>query len=189
MFRRCLILVLRYVDIPLSFLFVLWFVSGIAMIYVGGMAALSPEERLEHLPELDLSEVRLTPAEAASRALSDTPNRVTLLSVLRRPAYRVDRTTIFADDGTTLERLDRAAAQSVATRLVGTSENAVRFVRTVDRPDQWTLQLSRALPRVLASLSPAARRSRAVHHTIAHGDVSAYSSKKRSIDSSAVGRR
>ena len=45
--RRLLIVVHRYLGIPLSFLFVLWFVSGIAMIYVGGMPSLSPEERLE----------------------------------------------------------------------------------------------------------------------------------------------
>jgi uncharacterized iron-regulated membrane protein len=110
------------------------------------MPTLSPEERLEHLPALDLSAVRLTPAEAASRALSDMPGRVTLLSVLDRPAYRVDGTTVFADDGATLEPLDRGTAQLVAARFVGTSEGAVRFVRTVDRPDQWTLVLSRELP-------------------------------------------
>ena len=63
-----------------------------------------------------------------------------------RPAYRVDGTTVFADDGTTLEPLDRATAQSVAAHFVGASEGAVRFVRTVDRPDQWTLVLSRSLP-------------------------------------------
>jgi uncharacterized iron-regulated membrane protein len=36
-FRRALILTHRYLGIPLSVLFVLWFVTGIAMIYVGGM--------------------------------------------------------------------------------------------------------------------------------------------------------
>ena len=33
--RRFLILLHRYLGIPLSFLFVIWFASGIAMIYVG----------------------------------------------------------------------------------------------------------------------------------------------------------
>src|SRR5262245_57925608 len=110
--RKLLILTHRYLGIPLSFLFVLWFVSGIAMIYVGGMPTLSPEERLQHLPELDLSAVRLTPAEAARAAYTDTPDRVTLLSVLERPAYRVDGTTIFADDGAALDPLDQATARS-----------------------------------------------------------------------------
>ena len=35
--QRSLILLHRYLGIPLSFVFVLWFVSGIAMIYAGGM--------------------------------------------------------------------------------------------------------------------------------------------------------
>jgi uncharacterized iron-regulated membrane protein len=144
--RRLLIIVHRYLGIPLSFVFVLWFVSGVAMIYVGGMPALSPEERLEHLPELDLSAVRVTPAEAARLAYADAPTRATLLSVLDRPAYRIDGTTIFADDGAALEPLDRAKAQAVAARFVGADEGAVRFERTVDRPDQWTLVLGRALP-------------------------------------------
>ena len=35
--RRAIILTHRYLGIPLSVVFVLWFVTGIAMIYVGGM--------------------------------------------------------------------------------------------------------------------------------------------------------
>src|SRR5512138_717040 len=66
--RRTLILVHRYLGIPLSLLFVLWFVTGIAMMYVGGMPALDPTARLERLPSLDLAAVRLTPAEAAAKA-------------------------------------------------------------------------------------------------------------------------
>jgi uncharacterized iron-regulated membrane protein len=140
-----LILIHRYLGIPLSFLFVIWFASGIAMIYVGGMPALSPEERLAHLPELDLSAVRLSPGEAAERS-GAAGRRVTLLPVLGRPAYRIDGTTVFADDGAELEPLDRDGARAVAARFVGASEADVEFVRTVDRPDQWTLVLSRALP-------------------------------------------
>jgi hypothetical protein len=67
---RSLILVHRYLGIPLSFLFVIWFVSGIGMIYVGGMPTLTPQARLERLPPLDLAAVRLTPSAAAARAES-----------------------------------------------------------------------------------------------------------------------
>jgi len=144
--RRFLILVHRYLGIPLSFLFVVWFASGIAMIYVGGMPALSAEERLAHLPELDLAAVRISPAEAAKRALDESPAEARLLTVLGRPAYRFDGATVFADDGDALPPLDRAAARAVAARFVGASDDQVLFVRTVERPDQWTLQLGRALP-------------------------------------------
>jgi hypothetical protein len=148
--RKILIPVHRYLGIPLSFLFVLWFVSGIAMIYVGGMPQLSEEERLEHLPELDLAAVRLTPSEALARAELGAPGEVTLLPVLGRPAYRFGgrggATTVFADTGELLEAVDIEAERTIAARFAGVPDSAVRFVRTVERPDQWTLIMSRALP-------------------------------------------
>ena len=69
MLRRVLILTHRYLGIPLSVVFVLWFVTGIAMIYVGGMPTLSAQARLERLPPLDLGAVRHTAAEAAAVGL------------------------------------------------------------------------------------------------------------------------
>ena len=74
--RRALILTHRYLGIPLSVLFVLWFVTGIAMIYVGGMPSLSAQARLERLPPLDLAAVRYTPAEAAALAASGFGQRL-----------------------------------------------------------------------------------------------------------------
>lgn len=144
--RRFLILLHRYLGIPLSFLFVVWFASGIAMIYVGGMPSLTPAERLEHLAELDLAAVRITPAEAAKRALDESPAEITLHTVLGRPAYRIDGETVFADDGAELEPLERDAARQVAASFSNEPEGSVRHVRTVTRPDQWTLQLGRELP-------------------------------------------
>ena len=44
--RTFLILTHRYLGIPLSFVFVVWFVSGIVMMYAGGMPSLTPEARL-----------------------------------------------------------------------------------------------------------------------------------------------
>src|ERR1044071_9055580 len=98
--RRFLILLHRYLGIPLSFLFVLWFASGIAMIYVGGMPALSPEQRLEHLP------------------------------VLGRPAYWIDGETVFADDGESLAPLERETAREVAAKFSSAPLRSVRFMRT-----------------------------------------------------------
>src|SRR5215831_14215824 len=114
--RRLLILTHRYLGIPLSLLFVVWFASGIAMIYVGGMPALSAEQRLERLPGLDVAAVKVTPEDAAKRALDESPERVTLLTVLGRPAYRIDDATVFADDGETLAPLERDAARAVAAK-------------------------------------------------------------------------
>jgi hypothetical protein len=148
-FRRALILTHRYLGIPLSVLFVLWFVTGIAMMYVGGMPALSAQARLERLPELDLAEVRYTPAEAAGQAASGF-GRASLTTVLDRPAYRFaspyGAATVFADTGEPLDGIDVETARAVAARFVGVPESDVELERTVERPDQWTLQLGRDLP-------------------------------------------
>jgi hypothetical protein len=147
--RRAIILTHRYLGIPLSAVFVLWFLTGIAMIYVGGMPSLSPQARLEHLQPLDLAAVRYSPAEAAARAASGF-GRVSLLSVLGRPAYRFaspyGSSTIFADTGDALEEIDVATAERVAAAFVGAAPEAVALVATLERPDQWTLQLGRDLP-------------------------------------------
>ena len=147
--RRILILVHRYLGIPLSLLFVLWFVTGIAMMYVGGMPALDPTARLERLPSLDLAAVRLTPAEAAAKAERGF-GQVKLTTVLDRPAYRFESrygsATVFADDGTTLPRVDVETAKSVAAKFLSANAKDLSLLETVDRPDQWTLLLGRDLP-------------------------------------------
>ncbi len=87
--RRWLIWTHRYVGIPISPLFVLWFVSGVVMMYTGGMPELTPAARIEHRAALDLLRVRLTPAAAAERGrVPQPPARAKLLSVMGRPAYR-----------------------------------------------------------------------------------------------------
>ncbi len=147
--RRALILTHRYLGIPLSVLFVLWFVTGIAMIYVGGMPTLSAQARLERLPALDVAAVRYTPAEAAERAASGF-GRIALTTVLDRPAYRFaspyGAATVFADTGEALDEIDVDTARGVAAAFVGARDSDVELVRTVERPDQWTLQLGRELP-------------------------------------------
>ena len=66
-FRKSLILIHRYLGIVLSLLFLVWFISGIGMMYAKGMPRLTPELRLLRLPAIDLAKIRLTPTEAAAR--------------------------------------------------------------------------------------------------------------------------
>ena len=149
-FRKIVIVLHRYLGIPLSFLFVIWFVSGIAMIYVGGMPTLSPQARLEQLPALDLAAVRLTASEARERAEWRGPAQTTLLSVLDRPAYRFSAgagtVTVFADSGELLDVVDVETARGIAARFVGAALGEVELERTVEAVDQWTLVLRRELP-------------------------------------------
>jgi hypothetical protein len=147
--RRFVILVHRYLGIALGALFVLWFATGIAMIYVGGMPTLSQQTRLERLPTLDLAAVRTGPVEAAAVAASGF-GRATLTTVLDRPAYRFaspyGSATVFADDGTPLDEIDVDTARGVAAAFVGAAAADVEWLETLERVDQWTLQMSRALP-------------------------------------------
>ena len=147
--RRALILTHRYLGIPLSVLFVLWFVTGIAMIYVGGMPTLSAQSRLERLPALDVAAVRFTPVEAAERAASGF-GRAVLTTVLDRPAYRFaspyGSATVFADTGEALDEIDVDTARGVAAKFVDAPPSSVELIRIVERPDQWTLQAGRDMP-------------------------------------------
>ena len=145
--RKWLILVHRYLGIPLSLLFVVWFASGIVMMYTGDMPRLTPRLRLERLADLDLSRVRLTPAEAVDRAgVWRWPERASLLMVMDRPAYRFDESTVFADTGERLDAIGRADARTVASGFSGLPEERLRHAGTLTRPDQWTLTYGGSLP-------------------------------------------
>src|ERR1700682_5772656 len=65
----------RYLGLGYCLLFAVWFLSGIVLLYVR-MPELREADRLAHLPQLDLSALRLAPTEAFARAgLSRTPSR------------------------------------------------------------------------------------------------------------------
>src|SRR5918993_3341578 len=57
----------RWLGIAGCVLFVAWFVSGIVMMYAR-MPGMANEERLARAAVLDLSAVRLSPADAAEKA-------------------------------------------------------------------------------------------------------------------------
>lgn len=148
--RRWLIVIHRYLGIVLSSLVVLWFASGIVMIYAGDMPNLAPPLRLARAVDLDPSRVTLGPADAARRAnLSGPPEAATLLSVLDRPAYRFLNgqtvTIVFADTGERLTRLSLAECRRLASRFAGVSSGQVEYVAMLTRPDQWTL-VDRRMP-------------------------------------------
>jgi uncharacterized iron-regulated membrane protein len=140
--RKLLILSHRYLGIVVAAFAVMWFATGITMMYVGGMPRLTPERRLASLPEIDLSQVKLTVADAAARAEYDPPPTATLVNVMNRPAYRFgqpDPITVFADTGEFLAPIDAGAARRVAADFMRVPETRVAFVETILDTDQWTL--------------------------------------------------
>ena len=78
--RKLLILTHRYLGIALSLLFVVWFASGITMMYAGGMPRLSSDERIERLRgRRSATAIRLTPPQASEKAAGGRA-RTTLLT-------------------------------------------------------------------------------------------------------------
>ena len=142
--RRALIVSHRYLGIVLSLMAIMWFATGITMMYVGGMPRLTPQLRLERMPSLDLSRVTLSPAEAAENI--DGGGRAQLLTVMDRPAYRIGGTTVFADTGEVLEEASLRQSRTVAARFMQLPEDRISHVATLTKTDQWTLGQGRALP-------------------------------------------
>jgi hypothetical protein len=156
-FRKWLILIHRYLGIALGLFFIVWFVSGVGMMYAGAMPTLSPEERLARMPAIDWNRVRLTPADAAERAsLKRGGGRVVLLTVNGRPVYRFTgggRTTVTADTGDVVDDATEADALVIAARFMNLDRAALRHAGVLTEPDQWTIGNRRQMPlhKILAS--------------------------------------
>ena len=63
--KRLLIFAHRWLGVALSIIFMLWFVSGIVMMY-WTYPSVAPRDRLERAPRVDASAIKLSP-EAAQR--------------------------------------------------------------------------------------------------------------------------
>lgn len=140
--KRFLYLLHRWTGVGFAILFLLWFASGIIMMYVE-FPELTPPERYAHLPDLNLAAVAVTPDEALANLPPEAANvtALELATVLGRPAYLVttafgQRYSLFADDGTLVRHINPEAAGEAASAFVGGA--AVRGVRQIDL-DQWSV--------------------------------------------------
>src|SRR3954464_7865188 len=85
--KRALIVVHRWLGVALSVLFLLWFPSGIVMMY-WQFPDVSTRDRIEHAPPLDPATIKLTPGEAFARLDADPPpTGVRLDTFDGRPVY------------------------------------------------------------------------------------------------------
>lgn len=168
--RAWLILIHRYLGIALSLLFLVWFVSGIAMIYARDMPGLTPQSRLARLPAIDLDRVRLTAGQAAARAdRAGRPGPTMLLSVQGHPAYRFTgppAATVFADTGDIMSPVSERESLEIAARFMSVAPNLVRYVRRLDTADQWTITQRRQLPLHQIAVDDRARTELYVSETL-----------------------
>src|SRR5215831_9187490 len=152
--RRSLIVVHRWVGVVLAVLFMLWFSSGIVMMY-WSYPSVGEKDRLARALTLRAADIRVSVEQAyASLKRDEAPSQVLLTSFDGRPVYRFDGgnpndadapSMVYADDGTvqrevTPEMVDRAAALWLHKSLDDARTS------TVDSADQWTLGQRLAFP-------------------------------------------
>lgn len=152
MIRRLLILAHRYIGIPMSVVFVVWFLSGIVMIYTGGMPELDSAERLRGLGPVDVAALELSPAAAAEAAgIDGGVSGLSLQNLLGRPAWRITSgfgaaRTVFADTGESFRGASIGDGQREVARFVGAPVDSVHFAGTLEQADQWTIVVAGDLP-------------------------------------------
>ena len=137
--KRFLIFVHRWLGIALCVLFLIWFPSGIAMMY-WGYPDVTVADRLERAPALEPGSVRLSAAEAyATLGLDGSPDRVQLASFDGRPVYRFAEGTVYADTGEEQVEVSTLMVRRIASAWTGQSVQAATVER-VEEVDQWTVQ-------------------------------------------------
>jgi hypothetical protein len=141
--RKALIYTHRWAGIVLTLVFVIWFVSGIVFVYVG-MPTLPAEERLLRMEPLDLTALRMTPAEAAASVGLDEPSRVRIAMDNGRPVYRLQSGSqwrmVYADTGAPLRGMNADEAMALMRRFAPEHANTLRYESHLTDSDQWTLQ-------------------------------------------------
>jgi hypothetical protein len=140
--RKLLIYSHRWLGIFVGAVFVAWCISGVILMYAG-VPHLTAGERLMRLPPLDLSGIRVTPAEAAAQ-FKDPPRRLRISMHGDRPVYRFNTgrvfgrwTLVYADTGTPVEPLDRDAALAWLRGYLP-EHRTLRYDAYLERPDTYT---------------------------------------------------
>src|SRR5258707_1223704 len=86
--KRAAIFLHRWMGVALSLIFLMWFSSGIVMMY-WSFPEVSARDRLERWPLLNAATVKLSPAQAfAVLQRGNPPSQVLLNSFDGRPVYR-----------------------------------------------------------------------------------------------------
>ena len=156
MLTRSAIFVHRWLGVTLCLFFLLWFPSGIGMMY-WDFPSVSAADRLDRSPALDPSAIRLSPAEAyAVIGQPPAPSHVRLNTFDGRPVYRFragrEESLVYADTGERQRAATPALAARVASAWVGQPAATAGF-STLDDADQWTVQGSVLAQRPMSKFS------------------------------------
>ena len=141
---RVLVYSHRWLGIVLGALFIVWFLSGIVMMYAR-MPELDPAERLARLAAINPSFIRVSPASW----LEGEASRIGLSSLEGRPVFRITAEgksrTVFADTGDEVPVVDAEQALRIARAFAG-GHVAARYESRLDDADQWTFGVRGSMP-------------------------------------------
>jgi hypothetical protein len=138
----------RWLGIAGGLLFIVWFSSGVAMMYVR-MPEVTVDERLARSAAIDPSTIHVTPGDAAQVAGVSSSASVQLTMLGARPVYRFSGrtpTTVFADRAERHTTPSPEDAIAVARTFVPRHAASLRYDQLIDVADQWTLQSRADLP-------------------------------------------
>jgi PepSY-associated TM region len=140
--KKTLIFVHRWMGMALCLLFLLWFASGIVMMY-WDYPGVTAADRLQRLPPLDASRIRLSLLEAYARlGLKRPVNQAFLTTFDGRPAYRFrtgrEQELVFADDAAVSLEYPPELALRIAAQWSGQPPSATRMALLTEE-DQWTV--------------------------------------------------
>lgn len=141
--RKALIFVHRWLGLAFCLLFVMWFLSGIVMMY-SDYPGIDAKERLTKAETLRPEAIRLSPAEAYSITRSgQPPNQVSLAMLLGHPVYRFRSrrsvSIVYADSGDAPRWIAQADAGKIAENWIRKPAGTARFEGALMEADQWTL--------------------------------------------------
>jgi hypothetical protein len=141
--KRSLILIHRWLGVTLCVVFLLWFPSGIGMMY-WDFPSVSQADRLDRSPSLDPATIKLSASEAFAKLGADgAPGQVRLNSFDGRPVYRFGgrggQQVVYADTGEEQLEVPREMVHRVASAWTGQPVSAAA-VEEITEVDQWTVQ-------------------------------------------------
>ena len=133
----------RWLGIFGGLLFIVWFGSGIVMMYAR-MPALDPHERLERMAPISGRLLQVSPAASGS------VSRLTISMLGDRPVYRLLEgrrwRTMYADDGNDVGELSRDAALAIVAAFAPEHRAALRYDEHLTDADQWTFGVRALMP-------------------------------------------